>query len=193
MQTATTRPTKLGRPFTRRSLRKLVGYLRKVHDRVIRIGRKALRGLLARLGVTFQRTKTWKESPDLDREAKPDRIEEVLDHFPDRAFALDEFGPLGIRPTASPGWAGRKHPDRVPATHHRAHGVRFSHGCYSVGDDSPWDVNRRLCFTPTCTSWANLRQAAGERLAYLHFSHRSARSRRYDVAGNDVSGHGGRG
>ena len=68
VQTATTRPTKLGQPFTRWSLRKLAAYLRKVHGRVIRIGREALRCLLARRGVTFQRTKTWKESTDPDRE-----------------------------------------------------------------------------------------------------------------------------
>lgn len=82
VQTATTRPTKLGQPFTRWSPRKLVAYLRTVHGRVIRIGREALRGLLARCGVTFQRTKTWKESTDPDREAKLDRIEHVLDRFP---------------------------------------------------------------------------------------------------------------
>ncbi len=97
--TATTRPAKLGQPFTRWSLRKLAAYLRRVHGRVIRIGREALRRLLARRGVTFQRTKTWKESPDPDRDAKLDRIEEVLDRFPERVFAFDEFGPLGIRPT----------------------------------------------------------------------------------------------
>ncbi|WUS34897.1 helix-turn-helix domain-containing protein [Streptomyces sp. NBC_01255] len=119
VQTATTRPTKLGQPFTRWSLRRLVAYLPTVHGRVIRIGREALRGLLARRGVTFQRTKTWKESTDPDREAKLDRIEHVLDRFPDRVFAFDEFGPLGIRPTAGSGWAERKHPDRVPATYHR--------------------------------------------------------------------------
>jgi hypothetical protein len=34
---------------------------------VIRIGREALRCLLARRGITFQRTKTWKESPDNER------------------------------------------------------------------------------------------------------------------------------
>nr|WP_157881879.1 hypothetical protein [Kitasatospora aureofaciens] len=35
---------------------------------MIRIGREALRWLLARRGVTFQRTKTWKEStnPEYD-------------------------------------------------------------------------------------------------------------------------------
>ncbi|MFF7098120.1 IS630 family transposase [Streptomyces rubradiris] len=143
IQTATTRPTKLGQPFTRWSLRKLVAYLRKVHGRMILIGREALRGLLTRRGVTFQRTKTWKESPDPEREAKLDRIEEVLDRFPGRVFAFDEFGPLGIRPTAGSGWAARKRPDRLPATYHRTHGVRYFHGCYSVGDDRLWGVNRR--------------------------------------------------
>ncbi|MGX1916258.1 IS630 family transposase [Streptomyces phaeochromogenes] len=141
--TATTRPVKLGQPFTRWSLRKLVAYLRKVHGRVIRIGREALRCLLARRGVTFQRTKTWKESPDPEREAKLDRIEHVLDRFPDRVFAFDEFGPLGIRPTAGSGWAEQRRPDRLPATYHRTHGVRYFHGCYSVGDDRLWGVNRR--------------------------------------------------
>ncbi|GAB2765433.1 IS630 family transposase [Streptomyces bullii] len=141
--TATSRPTKLGRPFTRWSLRKLAAYLRKVHGRVIRIGREALRGLLARRGVTFQGIKTWKESPDPNREVKLDRIEEVLDRFPGRVFAFDEFGPLGIRPTPGSRCAGRKHPDRVPATYHRTHGVRYFHGCYSVGDDRLWGVNRR--------------------------------------------------
>lgn len=61
IQTATTRPIKLGQPFTRWSLRKLAAYLRKVHGRAIRIGCEALRCLLARRGVTFQRTKTWND------------------------------------------------------------------------------------------------------------------------------------
>ncbi|WTZ27886.1 helix-turn-helix domain-containing protein [Microbispora sp. NBC_01389] len=141
IQTATTRPTKIGQPFTRWSLRELVAYLRKVPGRVIRIGREALRGLLARRGISFQRTKTWKESPDPDREAKLDRIEEALDRFPDRVFAFDEFGPLGIRPTAGSGWVTQKRPDRLPATYHRTHGVRYFHGCYSVGDDTLWGAS----------------------------------------------------
>lgn len=62
VQTATTRPTQLGRPFTRWSIRKMPAHLRKVRGRVIRIGREALRRLLARRGITFQRTRTWKES-----------------------------------------------------------------------------------------------------------------------------------
>ncbi len=71
--------------------------------------------LLARRGVTFQRTKTWKESPDPERGTKPDRIEHVPDRFPDRVSAFDGFGPLGIRPTAGSGRAERQHPDRLPA------------------------------------------------------------------------------
>ncbi|MFG2919868.1 IS630 family transposase [Kitasatospora sp. NPDC048298] len=143
IQTAITRPTKLGQPFTRWSIRKLLAYLRKVHGRVIRIGREALRCLLARRGITFQRTKTWKESTDPDYDAKLDRIEHVLDRFSDRTFAFDEFGPLGIRPTAGNCWAEQGRANRLPATYKRTHGVTYFHGCYSVGDDTLWGVNRR--------------------------------------------------
>ncbi|MGW0829994.1 IS630 family transposase [Streptomyces prunicolor] len=143
VQTATTRPAKLGQPLTRWSIRKLLAYLRKVHGRVIRIGREALRCLLARRGVTFQRTKTWKESIDPDYDAKLDRIEHALDRFPDRTFAFDEFGPPGIRPTAGSCWARQGRADRLPATYKRTHGVTYFHGCYSIGDDTLWGVNRR--------------------------------------------------
>jgi transposase len=113
-QTATTSQAKLGQPFTRWSIRKLAAYLRRVQGRGIRIGREALRCLLARRGVTFQRTKTWKESPDPERDAKVDCIEEALERFPDRVFAFDEFGPLGIRPTAGLCWAEQGRPERHP-------------------------------------------------------------------------------
>lgn len=52
----------------------------------------------------------WKESTDPERDTKLDRIEHVLEHFPDRVFAFDEFGPLGIRPTGGSCWAGRGRP-----------------------------------------------------------------------------------
>ncbi|MGW6015595.1 IS630 family transposase [Streptomyces sp. NPDC055210] len=141
--TATTRPTKLDQPFTRWSIRKLAAHLRRVHDRVIRIGREALRCLLGRRGITFQRTKTWKESPNPERESKLDRIEEVLHRFTDRVFAFDEFGPLGIRPTMGSGWAASGRPERHPTTYHCTHGVRYFHGCYSLGDDTLWGENHR--------------------------------------------------
>ncbi len=46
--TATTRPEKLGQPFTRWSIRKLVAYLADNDDRVVRIGRERLRQILRR-------------------------------------------------------------------------------------------------------------------------------------------------
>ncbi|TMR10305.1 IS630 family transposase [Nonomuraea turkmeniaca] len=141
--TATTRPAKLGQPFTRWSIRKLLDYLRRLPGRAITIGREALRTLLARRQITFQRTKTWKQSPDPDFDAKLDQIEYALTQRPERTFAFDEFGPLGIRPTAGTGWAPQGEPDRLPATYHRTHGVTYFHGCYSVGDDLLWGVNHR--------------------------------------------------
>jgi transposase len=139
--TASTRPEKLGQPFTRWSLRKLADYL--AHNRGsrrVQVGRERLRQLLAKHEITFQRTKTWKESTDPQREAKLARIEEVTTRFPDRVFAFDEFGPLAIRPHAGAGWAARGHPHRLPANYHKHHGVRQLHACYSVGDDTLWGV-----------------------------------------------------
>jgi transposase len=124
VQAATTRPNKLGQPYTRWSIRKLAAYLRRVHGRVIRIGREALRRPLSRRDNTFQRTKTWKESPDREGDATLDQIEQVLGRFPDRVFAFDEFGPPGIRPTAAGScWAKPSEPNRLPSTYHRTHDV----------------------------------------------------------------------
>jgi len=141
--TAKTRPEKLGEPFTRWSIRKLVDYLADNTTRPVTIGRERLRQILVAHGVTFQRTKTWKESNDPDRDAKLDRIEHVLEHHPDRTFAFDEFGPLAIRPVGGSCWASRGRPQRQPANYHKLHGVRQFHGCYSVGDDELWGVVRR--------------------------------------------------
>jgi transposase len=125
IETATTRPGKLGQPFTHWSLRKLVGYLADNPRRIVRIGRE-----------------TWKESPDPEREAKLARIEEVLDQHPDRAFAFDEFGPLTIAPVPGAGWAPKSRPRRLPANYHKTAGVRYFHGCYSIGEDRLWGVVR---------------------------------------------------
>ncbi|WP_017578580.1 IS630 family transposase [Nocardiopsis kunsanensis] len=143
IQTATMRPTKLGRPFTRWSLRKLAAYLARRPGPGLRIGRESLRALLHRNGITFQRTTTWKDSPDPDRDAKLDRIEQVMEYFADRVFAFDEFGPLGIRPTAGSGWARQGRPGRLAATYRRTHGITYFHGCYSVGSDTLWGINHR--------------------------------------------------
>jgi transposase len=142
--TANTRPESLGLPFTRWSLRKLADYL--AHNqgaRRVEVGRERLRQLLRKHSLTFQRTKTWKESNDPQREAKLARIEHVIANFPDRAFAFDEFGPLTVRPHAGASWAPVGKPDRLPANYRKPHGVRQFHGCYSVGDDTLWGVVRQ--------------------------------------------------
>jgi transposase len=154
--TATTRPKKLALPFTRWSVRKLAGYLAgtyqhvepgrgltRVPARQVRIGRERLRQVLADHDITFQRTRTWKQSTDPDFEAKLDRIEYVTSRFADRCFAFDQFGPLSIRPHHGAGWTRAGHPDRLPATYRRTHGIRYFHGCYSLGDDQLWGINRR--------------------------------------------------
>jgi transposase len=153
--TATTRPKTLGLPFTRWSVRKLAAYLsgayqhvepgrglQKVPARRVRIGRERLRQVLHDHDITFQRTRTWKESTDVDFDAKLDRIEQVINAFPDRVFAFDQFGPLSIRPHHGSTWARAGKPDRLPATYRRTHGIRYFHGCYSLGDDQLWGAVR---------------------------------------------------
>ena len=77
--TATTRPTKFGLPFTHWSVRKLAGYVsgryghadpRWVPARAVRVGRERLRQILHAHEITFQRTRTWKDSHDPDFDAK---------------------------------------------------------------------------------------------------------------------------
>ena len=143
VEAATTRPEALGLPFTRWSLRKLAACLGDNQTRVVKISAERLRQILAARGVTFQRTKTWKESNDPERDAKLDRIEEVLGAFPQRCFAFDEFGPLTIRPVAGAGWALAGRPPLIAANYHKAHGVRQFRGCYSIGEDVLWGVVRQ--------------------------------------------------
>jgi transposase len=141
--TATTRPETLGLPFTHWSVRKLAAYLRRNHQRVVRVRRERLRQILREAKISFQRTRTWKESSDPDKDRKLDRIEEVIRRFPARCFAFDQFGPLSIRPSHGTTWAPQTRPTRLPATYHRTHGIRYFHGCYSLGDDQLWGVVRR--------------------------------------------------
>ncbi len=92
---ARTRPEKPVQPFTRWSLRKLAGYLAGP-GRPVRIGRERLRQVLHERGISFQRTRAWRESADPDRDAKLDRIEYVTSACPDRCFASGRSGPLPV-------------------------------------------------------------------------------------------------
>ena len=135
VKTATTPPRKLGRPFTHWSIRKLADYLATRRGRKVMIGRERLRQILIAEGITFQRTKTWKESPDPLKEQKLARIEYLLEHARDRTFAFDEFGPLTIRPVGGASWAPRGRPVRLRANYHKPHGSRQLYAWYSIGGD----------------------------------------------------------
>lgn len=54
----------------------------------MKVGRERLCQILSDHEITSQRTETWKESDDPDRDAKFHRIEEVLDQHPERCFAF---------------------------------------------------------------------------------------------------------
>ena len=143
VETAATRPEALGLPFTRWSLRKLAAYLRDGAERPVRVSAERLRQILHAHDITFQRTRTWKESNDPERETKLARIEEVIGRYPQRCFAFDEFGPLQIRPVAGSGWSRKGQPQRQRANYNKLHGVRQFHGCYSVGEDTLWGTVRQ--------------------------------------------------
>ena len=138
VEAARTRPEKLGRPFTHWSIRKLAEYLTMKKGRKVRVGRERLRQILIAEGITFQRTKTWKESPDALKEHKLARIEWCLEQARDRTFAFDEFGPLTIRPVGGSAWAPKGRPQRLRANYHKPHGSRQLFACYSIGEDYLW-------------------------------------------------------
>ena len=146
---------------------------------MVRVGRQRLHEILTESGITFQRTKTWKESNDPQRDAKLDRIEHVTDKHPDRVFAFEGFGPLAIRPTGGACWAPRSRPQRLRANYNKLHGVRQFHGCYSVGDDELWGVVRRrksAANTLAALKTIRARRPDGERV-YVILDNLSAHNR----------------
>ena len=135
VKTAKTRPTKLGCAFTHWSVRKLADHLTTCKGRKVVVGRERLRQILIAEGITFQRTKTWKESPDPLKESKLARIEWLLEHARDRTFAFDEFGPLTIKPVVGSAWSPKGRPERLRANYHKPHGSRQFYAWYSIGAD----------------------------------------------------------
>jgi len=69
IKVALARPEELGLPFSHWSVKKLAAYCRE-HDLLPPITDEWVRRLLRREGVSFQHTKTWKESPDPQFELK---------------------------------------------------------------------------------------------------------------------------
>ena len=158
--TASKRPRSLGQPFTRWSIRKLARYLATKKHRKVFVSRERLRQILAEERITFQRTKTWKESPDPARDEKLARIEWLFEHARDRTFAFDEFGPLAIKPEAGSCWAPKNTPQRLRANYHKPHGTRQFYAWFSLGDDRlSGTIEPRKGWAPTLRAIQSIRAA----------------------------------
>ncbi|MCA1681514.1 MAG: IS630 family transposase, partial [Actinobacteria bacterium] len=129
------RPDTLGVAATRWSLKRLARYLRA--QGIVEISPAHLGRVLAAAGLSFQRTRTWKASPDPDYEVKAARVIALYQRAPDGGVVIsfDQMGPISLRPHAGSGWANRKRPERRRATFNRRHGTRYVFGAYDVHGD----------------------------------------------------------
>jgi transposase len=141
---ALTRPQDRGVPITRWSLSKLAVEL--VAATVLSAGAlssEGLRRLLVRNGCSYQRTRTWKSSPDPDYQRKAARVLSLYRRAEAGTLGgvvvcFDEFGPLSIKPEQGASWRPRRMPERHRATYTRRFGVRYLLGAYDVGSDELW-------------------------------------------------------
>ncbi len=129
------RPDTLGVPATRWSLKRLARYLAQAQ--IVQVSPAHLGRILAAAGLSFQRTRTWKASPDPDYEAKATRVIALYQQPPADGVVIsfDQMGPISLRPHAGSGWAKRKRPERQRATFSRRHGTRYVLGAYDVHAD----------------------------------------------------------
>ena len=139
---ALARPRDVGEPGTRWSLATLRRYL--VRKRVVTsISKEHLRRLLQSMGITAQRTRTWKWSNDPLFEVKKSWVlaaykaaeAGTLDGV---LVSFDECGPISLKPQAGAGWFTKGRPGRQRATYNRKHGTRKLMGAYDVGADKLW-------------------------------------------------------
>ena len=139
---ALARPRDLGEPGTRWSLITLRRYL--VRKRIVgSISKEHLRRVLQAMGITAQRTRTWKWSNDPLFEAKKGWVlaaykgaeHGTLDGV---VVSFDECGPISLKPHAGSGWFAKGRPARRRATYHRYSGTRKLLGAYDVGADRLW-------------------------------------------------------
>ncbi len=93
--------------------------------------------LLAEAGLSFQRTRSWKASPDPDYETRAARVLELYSAAPfdGPVISFDQMGPISLKPIQGAGWAPRKRPERLRATYNRKHGIRYIFGALDVHRD----------------------------------------------------------
>ena len=135
VKAALARPTDRGEPFTSWSLTKLRAHVVGAGI-VATISASQLRRILREAGIRFQHHKTWKASPDLEFEAKKNRVLDLYANPPAgcRVLCLDEFGPLNLQPRLGRGWHPTRRPARFRATYKRPHGVRHLLAAYDPAD-----------------------------------------------------------
>jgi transposase len=128
------RPDTLGVPYTRWSLPKLSRYL---GGQGLIVSPAHLGRILARNGISLQRTRSWKQSPDPDYEAKAERILALYRQQPENGVVIsfDEKGPESLCPKHGCGWALRGRPERQRATYNRRQGIRYLVGALDVHAD----------------------------------------------------------
>src|SRR6266581_5952162 len=128
------RPSTLGVPYTRWSLAKLSCYLR---GQAIVVSPAQLGRILARNGISLQRTRSWKQSPDPDYAAKAARVLALYREQPTNGVVVsfDEKGPESLCPKHGRGWARRGRPERHRATFNRRQGIRYLVGALDVHAD----------------------------------------------------------
>jgi transposase len=131
---ARTRPDHQGVPLTRWSLPKLQAHLAGIG---ILLSEEALRQTLIAAGLSHQRTRSWKWSPDPEFQSKAERVLALCRERPSDGVVVcfDEMGPIQLIPHHGSGWAEVKRPERLRATYKRSHGVRYLFGDYDVHAD----------------------------------------------------------
>jgi transposase len=128
------RPGHQGVPLTRWSLPRLSIHL--ADEGIVQVSPRHLGALLAEANLSFQRTRTWKASPDPDYEAKAARVLALCEKPPQGAvISFDQMGPVSLRPTAGAGWARKGRPERQRADYNRRAGTRYVFGAFDVHGD----------------------------------------------------------
>src|SRR6266566_4526583 len=131
---ARARPDTQGVALTRWSLPKLQAHLAGMG---ILLGEETLRQTLIGAGLSHQRTRSWKWSPDPDFQAQAERVLGLYRQQPQDGVVVcfDEMGPIQLIPHQGSGWAPHKRPERLRATYSKNNGVRYLFGAYDVHAD----------------------------------------------------------
>jgi len=131
---ARARPDTQGVRLTRWSLSKLSEHLAGMG---IELCEEALRQTLIGAGLSHQRTRSWKWSPDPEFAEKAERVLGLYRAKPEDGVVVcfDEMGPIGLIPHHGSGWAPAKLPGRLRATYSKKDGVRYLFGAYDVHGD----------------------------------------------------------